>query len=321
MRERMTSTEVGLKMIKNMSSCRVGFVREWSLTVKQCSEKPSQCTAFSVDVVDLLYSIPHATLLTCVKACITDHNDEFAFVNRCGISVENFIELLSFYLSSTLVRWDAKVFTQKSGICIGSRVAPVLSDIFLSCVDRVLHTDFGEMVLKVFRYVDDYMILLRRKDYLRQMIDILKCFRERGQGLQFTSACPVNGALQFLDFSLSFHDSRVCWAFAPRSRKPLLSFFSCHSKIVKSGIAVNILFSALTKSCEHMLASSFQCQVERLRNAGFPDDALVSALQKVIRKLKIKGKPQNDKEKDSKRKKLVVIPYIHGISHCIKEDC
>lgn len=73
------------------------------------------------------------------------------------MSVGSFLVLLSVYLSSTVIGWKGVVFTQRSGVCIGSRVAPVLSEIFLSSFDRDLQMTLDGIVVKMFQYVDDYL--------------------------------------------------------------------------------------------------------------------------------------------------------------------
>lgn len=100
------------------------------------TSNPGTCNFFSVDVQDLYYNIPHGPLLTVVRKCITDDNDEIEFVNKCGISVGAFLELLSFYLRSTFIKWHDELYLQRSGICIGSKVAPILSNIFLGYVNK-----------------------------------------------------------------------------------------------------------------------------------------------------------------------------------------
>lgn len=89
-------------------------------------------------------------MLQCVKACILENNDEATFRSACGISVEGFLELLALYLKFTLVVWGSKVYVQKAGICIGSRVAPVLSNIFISRVDRSIENELVDSNLKFF---------------------------------------------------------------------------------------------------------------------------------------------------------------------------
>lgn len=89
--------------------------------------------------------------MAAVEEFINDNHDELAFRNSSGISVESFLELLSFYLNSTYVGFKDDVFLQKSGVCIGCKVAPILSDIFLSKVDRDLDVSLSGMVKNVFR--------------------------------------------------------------------------------------------------------------------------------------------------------------------------
>lgn len=98
-------------------------------------ENPGQCHFLSIDIEDLYYSVLHSKLMRCVQSCITEDNDESAFIERCGISLEAFLELLSFYLKSTVIGHDNQFFVQRAGVCIGSRVAPALSSMFLGCVD------------------------------------------------------------------------------------------------------------------------------------------------------------------------------------------
>ncbi|KAH9378446.1 hypothetical protein HPB48_018156 [Haemaphysalis longicornis] len=67
--------------------------------------------------------------------------DEFGgirFQNAAGVSVSGFLELLSFCLRSTFIQYDGKPWLQREGICIGSRIAPILGDLFLSKLDNIV---------------------------------------------------------------------------------------------------------------------------------------------------------------------------------------
>lgn len=126
--------------------------------VKTCVDE--HVYGFSVDVTDLYYSIPHDQLLPAVEECL-DLFGSVRFQTECGVPVSRFLELLSFYLKSTYISWDDKHFIQKDGICIGSCIAPILSDIFLSRSDRSINLHLDNLnIKKVFRYVDDYLVLL-----------------------------------------------------------------------------------------------------------------------------------------------------------------
>lgn len=95
-------------------------------------------------------------MLKAVQSCIQEENDEVQFRNSSGVSVESFLELLSMYLKATVVTWGEKRLIQRNGVCIGSKIAPVLSNIFLSGVDRVVRDALRGVADSVFRYVDDY---------------------------------------------------------------------------------------------------------------------------------------------------------------------
>lgn len=86
-------------------------------------------SAFSLDVEDLFYSIPHDHLFSGARKCI-ERNGEVSFANSSGISAESFLELEWFYLSHTYVSFQGDMYVQKKGICIWSCVAPVPPDIF-----------------------------------------------------------------------------------------------------------------------------------------------------------------------------------------------
>ncbi|XP_077560826.1 uncharacterized protein LOC144175660 [Haemaphysalis longicornis] len=193
------------------------------LTVITEYEYPQQpLHAFSIDVVDLFYSIPQRELFCAVRESIDDFGPE--------------------------------------GICIGSCIAPILSDLFLSFCDKhvntYLDTVCGAKVLNVFRYVDDYLVMLKdvsAEDLTETVSQVLGVFNSCGKGLKFTFQLPEEGCLQFLDLSIFFHDGQVCWRYQPRSKKPVLYYDSAHSKIVKRGIAKHCMRAALKKSCCHQV--------------------------------------------------------------------
>ncbi|XP_075526834.1 uncharacterized protein LOC142558587 [Dermacentor variabilis] len=135
------------------------------------------CTAFSIDVTDLCCSLPRNQLIKTIKDCIME-NDELKFRNDSGVPVESFLELLVFYLNSTFVICDAQIMIQKRGVCIGSQVAPILSEIFLGTVDRALESVLAGTLIKCFRFVDDY---------LERISDVVTIQRQR-----FPSLRPLN---------------------------------------------------------------------------------------------------------------------------------
>lgn len=123
------------------------------------------------------------------------------FRNDSGISDENFLDILSVYLKSTFIRWECAMYVQNSGVCIGSKVAPI-SNIFLAKVDRKIHNGLlGTIVKKVFQFLDDYLVIYDKTECGCSAINILKVFRECGLGLKFTLEVAEHNELQFLDLT------------------------------------------------------------------------------------------------------------------------
>ncbi|KAH9372601.1 hypothetical protein HPB48_019120 [Haemaphysalis longicornis] len=91
--------------------------------------------------------------------------------------------MLLLYFNSTYVGFNEDVLLEKSGVYIGCKVAPILSEIFLSKVDRAFgYMPFG-MVEKVFKYGDDYLVIAEKRSILRCTVDVSKVFKEKGMGL------------------------------------------------------------------------------------------------------------------------------------------
>ncbi|CAN7941860.1 unnamed protein product, partial [Ixodes hexagonus] len=206
-------------------------------------------------------------------------------------------------------------YIQKKGICIGS-VAPVLCDIFLPQCDRGIAQNLPtHLVSRVFRYVDDYLVLLciRPDQYESATFNIISnTFVTQAQGLKLTHGLPTNCKLQFLDLQLSFEDNHTCWTYSPRSKKGLLPFDSAHSKIIKRGIVQSCLNAALQKSCEHSAKFSFEAQVQRLQDSGYTSSVLFDVAERLT--------TPNEGRKRScvKKRRPAVIPCIHKISHNLK---
>uniref|UniRef100_L7LY07 Putative tick transposon n=1 Tax=Rhipicephalus pulchellus TaxID=72859 RepID=L7LY07_RHIPC len=277
---------------------------------------PSASTAFSIDVEELFYSIPHDGLFDAVRHAI-DEFGEVKFQNKFCIFTNSFLELLKFYLESTVISYQDGFYVQKAGICIGSAVAPVLSDIFLAAFDQRLKDEMSSLgVVRTFRYVDDYLIVLGDiPGELRNgtVKGVLETFARLSGGLKFTHEMPVENEIQFLDLRLKFSEEHVCYRYNPRSKKGLLPYESAHSKVIKRGIVLSTCAAALNKSCPHQMPESFKAQVSRLRAAGYPLQIISGACEGLLQKYKA------TKPKDKEKKPVHVMPYLHRISHNVKK--
>lgn len=108
----------------------------------------------------MLYSVSHAEVLPIIWACI-EQNGVLAFERCVHISVDNFMTLLEFYLCSTFVSYDDKVYIQHKGICTSSHATPALCNIFLSAIVRDLASALDNAkVQKALTYVGYLLMIL-----------------------------------------------------------------------------------------------------------------------------------------------------------------
>lgn len=171
-------------------------------------------------------------------------------------------------------------------------------------------------IIKVFRYVDDFLIILQ-EEQTEDLIDtILSVFSRSGKGLSFTYEQPILNVLQFLDLSIKISDHHICWSYLPRSKKEILNYQSAHSKLIKRGIASSCMYSALKKSCHHTIEQSFSTLVNKLSRSGFPSAMLSEVAGTLIQTCK--GSTKRKKSKDLTNIRPLVIPYIHKTSHNLK---
>lgn len=99
-----------------------------------------------------------------LQECI-EGEGEVKLSNEVGISADSFLEQLSFYLEAALINFDWDPYQEKDGVTIGSCIAPILSDLFLARCDRRINDLLKyEKDLKIFRYVDDFVVFYKVGD-------------------------------------------------------------------------------------------------------------------------------------------------------------
>lgn len=284
--------------------------------MKESSIKRAQ--AFSVDIKDLYYSLAQDDLFAVEKEGI-ETIGEVQFQNAVGTNVTNFLDLLQVYLRSTVVVHNEEYYVQKNGICIGSRIAPIMSDLLLAHYDSLFQEQLSTRgPVKVFRHVDDFLvILLALPNEPTALFDqVFEKFRSIYRGLTFTRELPENGKIRFLDLALHRQEGHTCWMYAPRSKKHLLPYTSNHSKVVKRSIALGALRNAVVSSCPLLMSSSFSNQVQRLKASGYPAQLLSSLTEALLQEVR---SPREQRAVVEDLTKTVAIPYIHGVSHRIKK--
>lgn len=166
----------------------------------------------------------------------------------------------------------------------------------------------------MFRYVDDFVVLVQGCNFHQNVLDIVQVFRNCGLGLEFPYELPQDKQLQFLDVKLELKLDHVCWMYSPGSEKPLLNFNPGHSKVIKNGIAFSCLRSALFEFCGDQIGTSFFIQLVRLKDAGFMNGLSRLTVQKLIKRVKMGTGALLD-NRVHEQIRPAMLPCVHRISH------
>lgn len=87
--------------------------------------------------------------------------------------------------------FDKRVYIQCKCLSIGSAVTPVLGSLFLALADQTINKSLEGDVVKIFRYVDEYVVfhsVTDSKRELRLANRALSVFEMTAQGLEFVWA-------------------------------------------------------------------------------------------------------------------------------------
>lgn len=74
-------------------------------------------------------------------------------------SSERLLDLVNLYLDSFFTEYEGTLFLQQEGVCVGSCIASVLSDMYSAQLNQCMETQMRELLIAAcFRYVDDYLL-------------------------------------------------------------------------------------------------------------------------------------------------------------------
>ena len=144
------------------------------------------------------------------------------------------------FLRSVLTEFTAfqtsnAYYRQINGCSMGSKLSPILSNIFLSLIEKNLVDPLlaNGKLISYKRYVDDCFIVVRNRDDIDEIFNL---FNNCHHGLKFTKDLPIDGVLNFLDTSIYFDKT---------SRKYEIKQYS---KEVKSNVIQNFQHSVSSPS-------------------------------------------------------------------------
>lgn len=236
------------------------------------------------------------------------------FQSASGIDVVSILKLVEYYLGSAVTMVQEKLFLQKkkkSGIFIGSRIAPLLSEVYIRVIGIMVSQSlaaYAEGSVIVRRYLDDILVCS-----LDPLVGkrVKESFLKAAPEVTFSVENVQGGWLQFLGIRFLVEND-LCWEFGKTDSKPLFSRLSCYSKIIKRGVLKSVLVNSIKVSCIHRLGVGLEKQICRLSSAKYSRDFASSVIYRWL--TSSNGSRNTTVEKGN----VKGLPYFHNVPHNLK---
>ncbi len=153
----------------------------------------------SFDVSSLFTRVPVEEVLLIVEKCLTELRalencplDEITSISNVGI-----MKLLRHVLSECYFSWDGILYQQTSGLPMGSRLSPILANLYMEHLEHSVLCATSAKPKMFFRYVDDIIIVWNaKKGSFEPFLEELNSFHP---DIKLTVEVEKKRALPFLD--------------------------------------------------------------------------------------------------------------------------
>jgi hypothetical protein len=132
---------------------------------------PEDVFPVSIDVVGLYTNIPHDEGLETFKKALDKREDK-------TVTTELLSEMLSIVLKTNIFKFNEKLFLQKIGTAMGTRVASTYANIFMEKIDNLVKecgvTENKNQILFYKRFIDAILIFWKgtKQEFLEFMAQI-----------------------------------------------------------------------------------------------------------------------------------------------------
>lgn len=238
--------------------------------------------------------------------------------------IQAYEEIMRLCMDQNFFQFRGKFYQQTSGTCMGSKLAPYISNIFMSRLETDLKTSFRKFPRVWWRYVDDIFAILKEED-INEVLDHMNSLYP---SIQFTIEKEKNGCIPFLDIEIKRKENgQIKFGIyrKPTNTKRFITSDSHHNlqhKAAAFHCLAHRLFSIPMEKEDFEKERVYIHEVAKIN--GYSNEWTNKIINKHESKHRISKYTQLTKIETEKEMKRVCVPYYPQVTNKLKKvlrDC
>ena len=260
----------------------------------------------SYDVTSLFTNIPLDETIKIAVDLIFEKNSKIKITKR------ELTKLFYFATSESHFLFNGQYYDQINGVAMGSPIAPVLANLFMSHFENKWIEEYNENQIFFYqRYVDDIFCMMGNETAAN---DFLSFLNSKHPDIKFTMETQNNDSLPFLDVLITSTDNKLITSIY--RKKTFTGLFLCFTSFTpykyKSGL-VKTLVDRAYKICHNW--SIFHTELTKIKDLLIKNNFPIKIINKIIKDYLNKiHKKDSDKIVDNKDISYLKLPYVGKFS-------
>lgn len=293
----------------NVNNNNNNNTQEFVAKIKDISLRENE-TITSYDVSALFTSVPADDACKVVRERLLE---DTSWKERTPLDVDEVCQLLKLCLDTTYFSFKNTFYLQKHGCAMGSPVSPIVVNLYMEFFEKKVIDTFQDPPRLWLRYVDDTFVILKKS----AADTFFGHINNVDSNIKFTQEPIKDNCLPFLDCRVTVKNDQTLKTTVyrkPTHTDHYLQFDSNHPLVHKVGVIQSLFHRANTIISDTEEKDQEIAHIKSaLGDCGYPD----WAYQKVTNSQRHKQTIRSATNTCTVNK---TIPYVKGLSECIKSD-